>query len=228
MELQRLIDLIRFNLGRIILFTILIGIATGIGAAMLPKTYTATSTLVVGQALVTDPPVLDEIVASAAVAQAFADLATTRPILLAALAEANDTTPVAAFRERVDARADQGSVFVIINVRADDPQRSAALTNAVAHQLIVQGPTLLAPGKTSAQVPLTPIEAAIAPDSPTSPRVLLYALLGAAAAALAAVVVVVIAASRKGYRRVATEPAETSADPVVTRAPSTRTVNPRA
>ncbi len=51
----------------------------------MPKTYQASTKLVVAGALLGNPPQIDEMDAAARLAQTLAELATTRPVLVAAL-----------------------------------------------------------------------------------------------------------------------------------------------
>ena len=206
MEFERLVGILRRKALRIVLFATLVGVGVGVLSSQMPKTYEASTTLVVAGAMLGNPPQIDQIQAAARMAQTLAELATARPVLAAALRTIGDSSTPEAFRGQVDARAAPDSLFIIVTARADDATMSARLANAVASQLVIQAPELL--GATSAAVtsPINTVETALPPSSPISPRVLLYTLLAIVAAVLLAVVVAIVA----DYRR---HPA--TADPVV-------------
>ena len=196
MEYARLAGILRRNALRIALFAALVGLGVGVVTSLMPKMYQASTKLVVAGAMLGDPPQIDQIQAATRMAQTLAELATSRPVLAAALATARDPTTPDAFRDQLSVHAAPDSLFVIVTVQATDAQSSASLANAVARQLIIQAPLLL--GATSPAATSPSIRSrAPCPRRPTSPRVMLYALLAVVTAVFVAIVVAIIA----DYRR---------------------------
>jgi capsular polysaccharide biosynthesis protein len=195
MDYRDLWDAVRPNLLRIIAVSLAVGAIVGLVASQLPKTYEATTKLVVGGTVLGDPPSIDGIEAASRLTQTLAELAMTRPVLSAALVGVGDATDPEDFRDGVDARAAQDSLVLLITVRAPDAAQAATLANSVANELIVQSPLILgATGPGSALI--TPLERALPPSDAIAPRVLLYAVLAAVAAGIGLVVLVMVLAAR--------------------------------
>ena len=203
MEYARLAGILRRNALRIALFAALVGLGVGVVTSLMPKMYQASTKLVVAGAMLGDPPQIDQIQAATRMAQTLAELATSRPVLAAALATARDPTTPDAFRDQLSVHAAPDSLFVIVTVQATDAQSSASLANAVARQLIIQAPLLLGATSPAATSPINTVESALPPDSPTSPRVMLYALLAVVTAVFVAIVVAIIADYRRRPARAA-------------------------
>lgn len=197
MEPQRLFGILGRNALRIILVAAVAGVAVGLLISAMPKAYQASTKLVVAGALLGNPPRIDEMDAAARLAQTLAELATTRPVLVAALDSLGDKSAPEAIHDQLSSRAALGSLFITIAARGADARSSAALANAVATQLILQAPTLLGATSKATVPPVSVVEAALPPTSPSSPSVLLYGLLAATAAAFLAIVVVLMAAFRR-------------------------------
>lgn len=196
MEPQRLFGTLGRNALRIILVAAVAGVVVGVLTYNMPRTYQAGTKLVVAGALLGNPPQIDQMDAAARLAQTLAELATTRPVLVAALDSLGNKSTPEAIRDQVSARAVPGSLFITIAARGDDASASAALANAVATQLIVQAPHLLGATTTATVPPVSVVEAALPPTVPSNPSALLYGLLAAAAAAFLGIVLVLMAASR--------------------------------
>jgi capsular polysaccharide biosynthesis protein len=191
MEPLRLIAVIRRNLLRIAILAVIVGVAVGIGSSYLPRTYQASTKLLVAGKMLGDPPLIDEISAASRMAQTLAELATTRPLLSAALASAGDATDPATFKDQLNVTAAPDSLFIVVTVRAADPAASANLANAVASQLIAQAPPLLG-WPATATSPVSTVETAAPPAVSTAPRSLLYGVLAGVAVAIVALALAVL------------------------------------
>lgn len=227
MELQRLFGILGRNALRIILVAAVAGVAVGALTANMPKTYQAGTKLVVAGALLGNPPQIDEMDAAARLAQTLAELATTRPVLLAALDTLGSKSAPEAIRDQISARAAPGSLFISIAARGDDARASAALANAVATQLILQAPQLLGATSTATVPPVSVVEAALPPTDPSSPSPLLYGLLAAVGAAFLAFVVILMAASRRQPDPAGSTDQHATARPESVAATASRAGNPR-
>jgi succinoglycan biosynthesis transport protein ExoP len=107
----------------------------------LPRTYESQATLYVGQTL--DNPRLDYsgLLASQILTQTYAELATTRPVLLAVIAELDLDDSAETLQKAVSTEVPLEGTLLEIAVRDGDPDRAAAIANAIAEQLIEQAPT---------------------------------------------------------------------------------------
>ena len=120
-------------------------------ASQLPRTFESRATLYVGQSL-NDPGLgYTSILASQAVAQSYAQLATTRPVLEGAIADLTSgrrttrSIPIE-LAQRVTAEVPEQGVLLQILVRDADATQSAKLANAIGQQLLD-----LAPARDEAQ-----------------------------------------------------------------------------
>jgi capsular exopolysaccharide synthesis family protein len=106
----------------------------------LPKTFDGSVTLNVGQSLTALNPDYNQLLTSQQLAQTYARVATSRPILDKVI-EAMDlgVSPVD-LGKRVRAEAARDSTFIIITGQDRDPARAAAIANEVAKQLIAASP----------------------------------------------------------------------------------------
>lgn len=119
-------------------------------ASQLPRTFESRATLYIGQSL-NDPGLgYTSILASQAVAQSYAQLATTRPVLEGAIAELNlgpdDQIDPDELAQRVTAEVPDQGVLLQVLVRDADAIQSAKLANAIGQQLLD-----LAPARDEAQ-----------------------------------------------------------------------------
>lgn len=116
------------------------GVAFGV-STVLPKTYRAEAQLAVGRLLLAPGPSYDDLLISESLSITYAELATTRPIVAAAIERLNlDLTPEGV-SDRIEAQATAGS-FIELAVEDQDPARAAALANALAQELVEASPRL--------------------------------------------------------------------------------------
>ena len=120
-------------------------------ASQLPRTFESRATLYVGQSL-NDPGLgYTSILASQAVAQSYAQLALTRPVLEGAIDDLNlgpsdDPIDPDELAQRVTAEVPDQGVLLQVLVRDADAIQSAKLANAIGQQLLD-----LAPARDEAQ-----------------------------------------------------------------------------
>jgi uncharacterized protein involved in exopolysaccharide biosynthesis len=107
---------------------------------VLPRTYESRATLYVGQAL--NEPQLDYggLLASQILAQTYARLATTRPVLQAVIAREELTLTPEELQEGVSAEIPLEGTLVTVVARSSDPATAAGIANAVAQQLLRRAP----------------------------------------------------------------------------------------
>ncbi|HEU4673338.1 MAG TPA: Wzz/FepE/Etk N-terminal domain-containing protein [Candidatus Limnocylindrales bacterium] len=153
-------------------------------ASRIPPTYEAGAQLLVGP-INTD---VDTLRASSQLAQTYAQLAISQPLLESTAKEFGGAIKPSDLAENV--RASASDVTRILNIKVDDsdPQRAAQLANTLANELIQ-----LTSGSTSRpEGQLQLIGGAQPPTSPVAPQVSLIVLLAAMAGLLGALVLVIL------------------------------------
>lgn len=75
-------------------------------------------------------------------ASTYAEVARSRPLLAGATASLGLNLSLDVLAERVQARPSQTSALLTISVRDEDPNRAAAVANAIAEQLVVRAPDI--------------------------------------------------------------------------------------
>ena len=235
MDLSQQLAILRPRLRLIVLVTVIAGVLSFILASLIPKTYEAHATLLVGQVYTTSQPSqpaqlnYDSFLASQELATTFAQLADTRPFLAAVATGLHLSDDPTALRDRVDAQAPPGSLFITVSARASSETSAADLANQVAKELLAEAPGILVGADaTKAQSIVTVVDPAVASEAVKSPKVPLYAALGALTALIVAVATIFVLAyrespqSRRGpaARRVSAPEPKSAADPALGSRPS--------
>lgn len=113
--------------------------------SVLPKVYEADARLVVGQALTSSNPDLDQFDTAQQLAIAYVSLAEGRPVLEGVQKRLGLDMPLAEFRAQLDVSATRDLPFIEIIGRDSDPTQAAAIANAMAAELVAITPTLSTP-----------------------------------------------------------------------------------
>ncbi len=182
MELTGLFPIVKRWLVVILMAT---GMATVIGAFLgstADKTYEAKTQLLVGP-LSTDT---DTMRASGALAQTYAELATSDSVLQP-VADALDV-PSGELSTGVRATANSTTRFLVVRARAHEPAGAADIANAVSDELI----DLSRQGAIRPEGQLRVLDPATAPGSPISPRLDLIVPLAAVAGLLGSLTLVLL------------------------------------
>jgi capsular polysaccharide biosynthesis protein len=165
-------------LGLIVASTVAGALVAGVITSQIAPTYEATVRLISGPTL-TGTIDNGDIVAGANLASTYAELATTRAILREAITTTKAPMSVDDLQKSISTHVPVNSGLLTITVDADDAKLAANLANAIAAQL-VSYPATPPAARPSSNVQLTVIDPAVAPETPTGPRVLFNAGLGAA------------------------------------------------
>jgi capsular polysaccharide biosynthesis protein len=140
MDVRDLFERIRPRIWLILALAVLGG-ATGLAASRLsPSSFHAEARVMVGQTAVSRQVDYSNLLASQLLAQTYADLAGTTPVLDTAGKTLSPASSAAELRRSVAARAPVGSIYVIVAADASDANRAAAMANAVANALVAQAP----------------------------------------------------------------------------------------
>ena len=136
MDLRRQIGVLRSWARWIALGTVLTAlVAFGIGS-ILPKEYETDSRLLVGQALVSTTPNVDQFATAESLAASYGELASSRRVLEPVHAKLGGGESFEAFRSRIDIETRERQPFIDITARAGTPEAAKAIVDGVAQQLL--------------------------------------------------------------------------------------------
>ena len=165
-----------------------------------PLVYTSTIRLLVGTPITGNGIGINDVLVDQALAQTYADLATTKPLLTRAIAEANVPTGADDLADHVSARVPTDSSLVEVDVSYTDPAGSASLANAIGDQLLGYPPDNQGKGFGS-NVSLTVVDPAIPPKTPEGTRLYFSTGLGAAIGLLLALALAFLVENVRAERR---------------------------
>ena len=142
MDLRRQISIIRPWLPLLVASVLLAGGVAFVISSLLPKTYQATSTLIVGQSLSAANPDYNQLLVSQRLSTTYATVATKRPILEAVISRLDLPVTPEELVKRVQADAPLDSTLLTISADDGDPTQAAAIANALADELIKASPAI--------------------------------------------------------------------------------------
>lgn len=142
MEFRGQLEVVRHRFWLIAACVLLAGITAYVVSASLPKTYTGTVTLIVGQSLTATNPDPNALLASQRLSVTYATVATTGPVLQKVIDSLQLSITVDELRDRVRASAPANNTLIYISADYGDPSGAAAIANRVADQLIAVSPTI--------------------------------------------------------------------------------------
>jgi capsular polysaccharide biosynthesis protein len=179
------------------------GAVIGFGAAsLMPKMYSSTTTLLVGQPFIATTDIL---AANQLQAQTYAELATLRPMLQKVIATVGLQESPDDLADQILVEASHTSNVLTITATNLKPDVAAAVADQLAAQLIALAPPANAsPGATTAPgaATLAVVEPAVAASTPSSPKVLLITLIGTLGGLfVAAVIIAVVMQGERAVRR---------------------------
>ncbi len=117
-------------------------VASFVISGVVPRVYEAQATLLVGQSLTSINPDYNQLLASQRLSQTYAQVATTRPILERVIGGLGLGTTPDKLVDRIRADVPRDSTLIRIVVQDGDPQKAAAIANAVAQELVAASPAL--------------------------------------------------------------------------------------
>ena len=142
MDLRRQIAIIRPWLPLLVVAVLLAGGVAFVLSSLLPKTYEAKATLIVGQSLQVANPDINQLLVSQRLSTTYATVATKRPILDATIKELGLGGTSDDLGKRVRADAPLDSTLLTISAQDPDPAQAAAIANSLAQQLIAASPAI--------------------------------------------------------------------------------------
>ena len=126
----------------IVASVILSGATAFVGANLQSKVYESETTLIVGASLSTSNPDYNQLLASQRLSKTYASIATTRPILERVISKLGLPTTPEELLKKVRAAAALDSTLLTITAQDGDPARAAAISNAMAEELIAASPDI--------------------------------------------------------------------------------------
>jgi capsular exopolysaccharide synthesis family protein len=125
----------------IVLSTVLAAAISYAASSQMPKVYSATTTLMVGEALQDSNPQANDFATSERLATSYSQIVRREPVLHATVDALQLPIPWQALAGQVSAAAAPNTSLIQITVVDNLPDRATAIANEVARQLIVQSPT---------------------------------------------------------------------------------------
>jgi succinoglycan biosynthesis transport protein ExoP len=142
MELKQYFEVLKKWWWLVVASTLVATLSAYLAVSRIPRTYEATTTLMIGQSLQQANPTNEDLWISQQLAQTYRQLATRQPILRGA-AEQLELSYVPKV-EDVSAWLVPGTQLLSISVLDTNPERARALADAIAEQLILQTPNEIA------------------------------------------------------------------------------------
>ena len=170
MDFIRFFGIVRRSFRLILVVTVLVAASAFGVSSILPRQYESEARVLVGS--FTDPN-LDRLNAYQQLAQTYAALATTTPVLAKAAGEVGVTEDPVRLALRIAVRAPLGQSIVRITATAGTATEAAALANAIAAQVVDLG----RPTQSGASI-VSVVQPGLEPRDPSSPRVLLNTAIG--------------------------------------------------
>jgi len=136
LDLRRQIAVLR-SWGRwIALGVVLAAVAAFLVSQILPKVYEADTRLLVGQALQSSRPDVDQFQSAMNLSQTYAEIAGSRSLLSKVRDDAGIDEPIEVFRKRITVVTGAQQPFIDVFATGDDPEQAASLAASVAAELL--------------------------------------------------------------------------------------------
>jgi non-specific protein-tyrosine kinase len=142
MDLRGQIAIIRKWIPLLVVSVVLAAGAAFLISSELPKVYESKATLNVGQSLSAVNTDYNQLLVSQRLSTTYATVATTRPILDSVIAQLKLGATSGDLSKRVRADAPLDNTLLYITAQDTDPDRAAAIANALAAQLIKASPAI--------------------------------------------------------------------------------------
>jgi non-specific protein-tyrosine kinase len=141
-DLRRQIVVVRAWFPLLVVSVMLAAGAAFVVSSLQQKVYEARATLIVGQSLSALSPDYNQLLVSQRLSTTYAAVATTRPILNAVIGQLGLDVSSDQLLKRVQADAPTDSTLLTITAQDPNPDRAAAIANALADQLIAASPSV--------------------------------------------------------------------------------------
>ncbi len=142
MELKRYAAVLRRWLWLILLAMAIAAGTSSFATSQMPRVYQASTIVIVGQSLQNPDPTSGLLNISQQLAQTYAQIATTAPVLQGTLDNLGIQMTTDRLHDQVNARNIPGTPLIEIRVVDTNSLRAQTIANEMAHQLILQSPTI--------------------------------------------------------------------------------------
>jgi len=141
-DLRHQIAIVRAWLPLLVVCTLVAAGAAFVISNLLPKSYEAKATMIVGQSLSAVNPEYNQLLVSQRLSTTYAAVATKRPILDSVIEHLDLGMTSEELSQRVRATAPLDSTLLTISAQDADPARAEAIANSLADQLIAASPAI--------------------------------------------------------------------------------------
>lgn len=163
------------------------GAAALLASGLLPTTFESDATLIVGQSSGAPPTVYEDLLAAQILANTYAALSTTTPVLSAARERAGVSISIEELRDHVRVEAIRNSLLVVVTAEFPTAEEAARVANAIAEGTAAIG----ADDNDSLQISV--VDPARPAEEPISPRPLTNAAVATAIGVLASGTLILLA-----------------------------------
>jgi capsular polysaccharide biosynthesis protein len=176
------------------------GVVALLASGFLPVTFESHATLIVGQSSGAPPIVYEDLLAAQILANTYAALGTTTPVLTAARERSGISISIDELRGKVHVEAARNSPLVVVTAESPTALEAARVANAVARETAAIG------ANDGGSLQVSVVDPAEPAEQPVSPRPLMNAAVAGAIGVLAsaAFVLLTFGASRRLITREAT------------------------
>lgn len=136
MDLRRQVGVLRSWAALIIVGTVVTAIVAFVIGSVVPKVYQSDARLLVGQALETSTPNVDQFATAQSLAATYGELASSRRVLEPVLAGLGLDDTLDAFRERIAIRTQERQPFIDIVATGSTPEEAKAIVDGIAGELV--------------------------------------------------------------------------------------------
>ncbi|MGK2849301.1 MAG: polysaccharide biosynthesis tyrosine autokinase [Candidatus Limnocylindrales bacterium] len=136
MDLRRQVGVLQSWAALIIVGTVVTALVAFAIGSVLPKVYETDARLLVGQALESSTPNVDQFATAQSLAATYGELASSRRVLEPVLAKLGLPETLDAFRERIAIRTQERQPFIDIVATGATPEEAKAIVDGIAAELV--------------------------------------------------------------------------------------------
>lgn len=136
MDLRRQIGILRSWALWILLGTVLTAVVASIVGSIVPKVYQTDTRLLVGQALESSTPNIDQFATAESLASTYGELATSRRVLEPILVTLGLDETLDEFRKRITVRTQERQPFIDVTAQGATPEVAKAIVDGIAQELL--------------------------------------------------------------------------------------------
>lgn len=136
MDLRRQLGVLRSWAALIIVGTVIAAVVAFAIGSVMPKVYETDARLLVGQALESSTPNIDQFATAQSLAATYGELASSRRVLEPVLARIGLNETLDTFRERISIRTQERQPFIDIVATGSTPEEAKAIVDGISAELV--------------------------------------------------------------------------------------------